>query len=114
MAHLIVEDAQQRVPVGFVILRGLGTDVIEFRRIAISDTGRGYGTHAIRLVKEVAFGEMGARRLWLDVYDFNVRARSIYAAEGFVEESERPASEACGSSAEGTAVLMAIEDLKAR
>lgn len=109
VAHLIVEDAERRVPVGFVILRGLGTEVIEFRRIAISEKGRGHGTHAIRLVKEAAFGEMGARRLWLDVYDFNDRARSIYEAEGFVAELERPASEACGGCAGGTAILMALE-----
>lgn len=109
VAHWIVEDVEQGVPVGFVILRGLGTDVIEFRRIAISPKGRGYGTHAVRLVKEAAFGEMGARRLWLDVYDFNDRARSIYEAEGFAVESKRPAAEACGGCAEGTAILMAIE-----
>ncbi len=111
VAHWIVEHAAQGVPVGFVILRGLGSEVIEFRRIAISEKGRGYGTQAVRLVKEAVFGEMGARRLWLDVYDFNERARSIYEAEGFETESERPASEACGGCAEGTAILMALENL---
>lgn len=109
VAHWIVEDVERGAPVGFVILRGLGTDIIEFRRIAISEKGRGYGTQAIRLVKDAAFGEMAARRLWLDVYDFNDRARVIYEAEGFVVESERPAAEACGGCAEGTAILMAIE-----
>ncbi len=109
VAHWIVEDIEEDVPVGFVILKGLGTDVVEFRPIAISEKGRGYGTHAVRLVKKAAFGEMGARRLWLDVYDFNDRARSIYEAEGFAAESERSAAEACGGCAEGTAILMAIE-----
>ena len=109
VAHWIVEDPAQGLPVGFVILKGLGTETIEFRRVAISQKGRGYGTHAVRLVKEAAFGEMGARRLWLDVYDFNDRARAIYEAEGFETESERPASEACGGCAEGIAILMAIE-----
>ena len=109
VAHWIVEDTARGAPVGFVILRGLGTEVIEFRRVAISEKGRGYGTQAVRLVKEAAFGEMGAHRLWLDVYDFNDRARSIYEAEGFTAESERPAAEACGGCAEGTAILMALE-----
>ena len=109
VAHWIVEDVDRGVAVGFVILKGLGTGVIEFRRIAISEKGRGYGTHTVRLVKEAAFGEMGARRLWLVVYDFNDRARSIYGAEGFETESERPASEACGGCAEGTAIVMAVE-----
>ena len=31
VAHWIVEEAEERVRVGFVILRGLGTEVIEFR-----------------------------------------------------------------------------------
>lgn len=108
VAHWIVED-EVRAPVGFVILRGLGTEVLELRRIAISEKGRGHGTEALRLVKDAAFGEFGAHRLWLDVYDFNDRARSIYDAEGFVAELERPASEACGGCAEGMAVVMAIE-----
>ena len=109
VAHWIVDDVDRGVPVGFVILRGLGTEVIEFRRIAISEKGRGYGSHTVRLVQEAAFGKMGARRLWLDVYDFNDRARSLYRAEGFEAESERPASEACGGCAEGTAIVMAME-----
>ncbi len=109
VAHWIVEDSAEGVRVGFVILRGLGTEIIEFRRIAISEKGRGYGSHAVRFVKEAVFGQMQARRLWLDVYDFNDRARSIYEAEGFVAESKRPASEACGGCAEGTAILMALE-----
>lgn len=108
VAHWIVEDVERRVPVGFIILRGLGTQVIELKRIAVSEKGRGYGRHALRLVKATAFGEMGARRLWLDVYDFNDRARSVYEAEGFAAELERPASDACGEDAEGTAILMAV------
>ncbi len=109
VAHSIVEHAELQLPVGFVILRGLGTEVLELRRIAISEKGRGYGTHALGLVKDAVFGELGARRLWLDVYDFNERARLIYDAEGFVAELERPASGACGGCAEGTVTVMALE-----
>lgn len=108
VAHWIVEDPERGATVGFIILRGLGTEVLELRRIAVSEKGRGYGTAALRRVKEAAFGELAARRLWLDVYDFNDRARSIYEAEGFVAELERPASKACGGCAEGTAIVMAI------
>lgn len=107
VAHWIVEDTECGATVGFVILRGLGSEILELRRIAISEKGRGYGTAALRLVKEAAFGKLAAHRLWLDVYDFNDRARAIYEAEGFVAELERPASEACGGCAEGTAIVMA-------
>ena len=109
VAHWILEDLQRTEPVGFIILRNVDTDVVEFRRIAISDKGRGYGTQALRLVKRAVFDDWGARRLWLDVYEFNTRAQSIYRAEGFVAESTRPASEACGPGAEGTAIIMALE-----
>ena len=101
-----VEEVQ---PVGFVILRAVDTDVVELKRIAISGEGKGYGRHALKLVKRTVFDDWGARRLWLDVYDFNARARSLYQAEGFVAETTRPASEACGPGAEGTAIIMALE-----
>jgi RimJ/RimL family protein N-acetyltransferase len=104
--HWIVEEVQ---PVGFVILRAVDTDVVELKRIAISGKGKGYGRHALKLVKRTVFDDWGARRLWLDVYDFNARARSLYQAEGFVAETTRPASEACGPGAEGTAIIMALE-----
>ena len=94
---------------GFVILRAVDTDVVELKRIAISEKGKGYGRHALTLVKRTVFDEWGARRLWLDVYDFNARARALYQAEGFVAETTRPASEACGPGAEGTAIIMALE-----
>ncbi len=106
IAHWVLEDADGRASVGFVILRSLGTESIELKRIAISDKGRGYGRDAMRLVKEAAFGDLGANRLWLDVYDFNERAQAVYEAEGFVIERSRPASEAgCG---EGTAYVMGV------
>lgn len=94
---------------GLVILRAVDTDVVELKRIAISGKGKGYGRHALKLVKRTVFDDWGARRLWLDVYDFNARARSLYQAEGFVAETTRPASEACGPGAEGTAIIMALE-----
>ena len=109
VAHWIIEELGRTEPVGFIILRSVDTDVVELRRIAISEKGKGYGTHALRRVMQAVFGDWGARRLWLDIYDFNARARSIYEAEGFVAESTRPAAEACGPGAEGTAIIMALE-----
>ena len=106
IAHWVLEDTDGRASVGFVILRSLGTESIELKRIAISDKGCGYGKDAMRLVKEAAFGDLGACHLWLDVYDFNERAQAVYEAEGFVIERSRPASEAgCG---EGTAYVMGV------
>jgi ribosomal protein S18 acetylase RimI-like enzyme len=75
-------------PVGFVLLAGLAGrhGSIEFRRLVIVDKGRGYGRSAVRSVQRLAFGELEAHRLWLDVKSHNARARRLYESEGFVTE----------------------------
>ncbi|MEP6622207.1 MAG: N-acetyltransferase [bacterium] len=87
IAHCIAEDETQR-PVGFVIVAGVtnSDSSIEFRRIVVVDTGRGYGRSIVRIVKELAFHELKAHRLWLDVKAHNDRARALYKSEGFTEE----------------------------
>ncbi len=85
---LIIQDTADGKRVGYIILAGLA-DVnrsIEFRRIVVTEKGKGYGREALRLVKEMAFQELKAHRLWLDVKEHNVRARELYESEGFVAE----------------------------
>ncbi|MGF1509009.1 MAG: GNAT family N-acetyltransferase [Myxococcota bacterium] len=74
--------------VGYVILGGLRSThrAIEFRRLVIVAKGLGFGRRSVRKVKEYAFGELGAHRLWLDVKAHNIRARTLYSTEGFREE----------------------------
>lgn len=62
---------------------------IEFKRLVVTRKGAGYGRAAVRLVKRAAFERQNAHRLWLDVLDFNVRARRLYETEGFVVEGTR-------------------------
>jgi diamine N-acetyltransferase len=38
------------------------------------------------LAVDLCFGDLGANRLWLDVFDDNERARRAYRAVGFREE----------------------------
>jgi len=87
ISHRIAED-EARNPVGFVILSGLtnANASIEFRRIVVVRKGNGYGRSIVRAVKELAFGELQAHRLWLDVKVHNARARALYKSEGFMEE----------------------------
>jgi RimJ/RimL family protein N-acetyltransferase len=47
---------------------------------------RGYGTDAVITLTRWGFEEMDLRRVFLTVYDFNVRGRKAYAKAGFVEE----------------------------
>ena len=86
--HLIAESEGDRV--GFVFLRGLKDreGSVELKRIVIESKGAGHGRAAIRWVKRFAFEKRRARCLWLDVKEFNVRARELYESEGFVKEGE--------------------------
>jgi diamine N-acetyltransferase len=90
LLHAVVETVAGGQPVGFVLLAGLENAhrSIEFRRIVISDGGKGYGRRALRMVKRLAFEEFAAHRLWLDVFERNLRAVHLYASEGFIMEGK--------------------------
>jgi diamine N-acetyltransferase len=88
LSHLIIENSADGSRVGYIILAGLAdaNQSVEFRRIVVTEKGKGYGKEALRLVKKLAFEELKAHRLWLDVQEHNVRARGLYESEGFVAE----------------------------
>lgn len=88
LAHLIVERITANSRIGYIILAGLAdaNQSIEFRRIVVTEKGKGHGREALRLVKRMAFEELGGHRLWLDVKEHNLRARHLYESEGFVVE----------------------------
>jgi RimJ/RimL family protein N-acetyltransferase len=48
--------------------------------------GKGYGTDAMNALLDFAFGEVRLERVWLDVYDFNKRAKRSYEKSGYVVE----------------------------
>jgi diamine N-acetyltransferase len=88
LAHLIIETKQETALIGFLLLAGRENThrSVEFRRIVIADKGKGYGKEALRLVKQLVFEQWQAHRLWLDVFDYNHRARHVYTSEGFTED----------------------------
>lgn len=88
LAHLIIESTINSKPVGYLILAGLenASLSIELRRLVVTDKSKGYGKEALRLIKKLAFEQLKAHRLWLDVKDHNLRARHVYEFEGFVVE----------------------------
>jgi len=87
--HFIIENAQSS-PVGFGIIFGLENPNgnIELRRIVISEKGKGYGTASIVTIQDLVFNELKAHRLWLDVKEQNIRARSLYSRLGFQYEGK--------------------------
>lgn len=85
--HLIITDAAGD-RLGYTILRGISAEEtnLELLRIVVAQPSRGIGRAALRLIKEIAFQELGKHRLWLDVVITNERARALYRSEGFVDE----------------------------
>jgi RimJ/RimL family protein N-acetyltransferase len=79
---------RDRVPAGFVILRGFAGlhRSVEVKRLAAADPGQGIGREMLRLAVGAAFAHPDTHRVWLDVYPENERARRAYRALGFVEE----------------------------
>jgi len=51
-----------------------------------ADTNQGYGSDGLRALLGFGFGELRLERIWLDVYDYNERARRVYERVGFVHE----------------------------
>lgn len=88
MAHCIIETSDDQRSVGFLIICGLEdpSRCLEFRKIVITEKGKGFGREALELLKEMAFVTLEMHRLWLDVKEQNQRARHLYSAVGFFEE----------------------------
>ena len=70
--------------IGFIILV-LEPDgqSVEFRRIVVSERDKGYGRRAVALVDEICGEELGRKRVWLDVFEFNQRGRHLYESNGY-------------------------------
>tara|TARA_Y100001933_G_scaffold255083_1_gene297622 strand:- start:336 stop:833 length:498 start_codon:yes stop_codon:yes gene_type:complete len=86
--HLIIEENKSKLPVGYMILAGLKNidHAVEIRRIAVSIKEQGYGSEALQLAIKMAFEEMNAHRVWLDVRVHNEIAQKAYESAGFVYE----------------------------
>jgi RimJ/RimL family protein N-acetyltransferase len=70
--------------VGFLIL-ALESDnqSVEFKRIVIARKGVGIGLAAIRALEAWCIEVLQRRRIWLDVFASNLRARQVYAKLGY-------------------------------
>lgn len=72
----------------YVILRGLTepSRSIEVKRIVVGVPERGLGRQLLTAILQTAFGELGAHRVFLDVFEDNARARHLYESLGFKYE----------------------------
>ena len=87
MRYLVWVDAAAH-PAAYVILAGLASPArsIELVRMAVAAPGAGLGSRLLRHVIRLAFEQLGANRLWLDLFDDNHRARHVYKNAGFQQE----------------------------
>ncbi|MFH2037204.1 MAG: GNAT family N-acetyltransferase, partial [Candidatus Zixiibacteriota bacterium] len=88
IAHFTIEEIDADNIVGYVILIGVEDpdNNLEFKRLAIKAKGKGYGRSAVKLIKQFAFQFTETHRLWLEVVEYNERARKLYESEGFIPE----------------------------
>ena len=69
---------------GYIILiEEVDTASIEFRRIIIDQNQRGIGQVTINEMEIYCRKEMGAHRIWLDVYDDNELGIHVYEKHGY-------------------------------
>lgn len=113
--HFIVEgEAGGQARIGFVILQGCRNPnrSVELKRIVLQAKGQGLGRACVRRLKQMAFRDLKAHRLWLDVKSLNRRAQALYASEGFVEEGRlRESVRISGSGGDGYDSLIVMSML---
>ena len=88
--HFIIETGPELERGGFLILIGCRNQhqSIELKRMVVQTKHQGFGRAALRVIKKIAFDDLGAHRFWLDIKKRNTRAQALYASEGFAFEGE--------------------------
>ena len=96
---------------GFAILAGLRspTAAIELVRLAVDPAGQGLGGAALTGLIRHVFADLGAARLFLDVFADNARARRAYQRHGFVEDEVLPDGARRQDGSMGTLVVMSLD-----
>jgi RimJ/RimL family protein N-acetyltransferase len=90
--HFAVERKEDRAHIGNASLHGIDwvSRVSSFGLFIgePSAWNRGYGSDAIATLVRFAFEEMNLRKLKINVFDYNERAKHLLASRGFVEEGK--------------------------
>ena len=109
--HFIIEGGPGLDAVGFVILIGCRSQhqSLELKRMVVNNKGAGYGRAALRVAKKVAFDDLGAHRLWLDLRAGNSRAQALYDSEGFVVEGRLREAVKAGAGFESLVVVSMLQ-----
>lgn len=86
--HIVIIRKDTQTIIGYILLEGIQSehDTIELTRMTIQEKGKGYGRKALKLIKSLCFETFGCHRLWLDVFEDNKNAISLYETEDFLYE----------------------------
>ena len=88
-----IEDAASGFLVGEVVLNEVDLEALTCNlRVLIGPGGRerGLGTEAVGLATAYGIERLGLRRITLEVFEFNPRARRVYEKVGYVATGVRP------------------------
>lgn len=87
-ALYLIAQTDEGKRVGYIILDNLEGKHknIEIKRVIVTEKGKGYGRILLKAIKHLVFTKFKCHRLWLDVLDFNLRAKYLYESEGFKVE----------------------------
>lgn len=88
LAHYVIENISSQELLGYVILDEVqnSSNSINLRRLVVTVKNRGIGRLALEAIKKIAFEELSAHRLWLDVFSDNLNAYQLYQKVGFIQE----------------------------
>lgn len=82
VTYLTIEQEGQFI--GFIILVDHPEDEsVECLRIALAIRGQGIGQTALKLIEEYSKTVFHAKRIWLDVFEYNARAIHVYQKLGY-------------------------------
>ncbi len=79
------------MPVGFAVVRGVGSEQAELCAIAVEESARGLGIGALLLTRiERALLRAGTTELTLHTAEANASALDLFAKRGFLVEQRLP------------------------
>src|SRR5678816_4305755 len=61
----------------FILVLDSEPNSVEFRRVVVSDKGKGVGQSAITAMEQFCRTQLQRTRVWLDVFEYNNRGRHI-------------------------------------
>ena len=72
----------------FILVLDSEPNSVEFRRVVVSDKGKGVGQSAITAMEQFCRTQLQRTRVWLDVFEYNNRGRHIYEKLGYERYGE--------------------------